>query len=211
MKPLSSLPSSLLYKPAQAGCWLVFALLLLPALLLERWLALYAPIAAQLWLLVLGWCSWTFVEYLLHRFYLHRHRSSATELSRQHLRHHQHPTEISVSLFARIAMLLLLALVAVVAVWLHNHFTLLAGFAAGIYSYLSMHWVLHQPWSARLFRRLYRYHFFHHWKYPNTCYGICVPWWDDLFQTLPPQSAKIAPRILAYYTRNHLHQEPVTD
>ena len=61
-----------------------------------------------------------------------------------------------------------------------------------------MHQFIHLKLAQKIFRKLVRYHIYHHCKYPNSCFGISVPWWDDLFNTVPP-APKITQRIIDFY------------
>jgi sterol desaturase/sphingolipid hydroxylase (fatty acid hydroxylase superfamily) len=104
-------------------------------------------------------------------------------------------------------LLTVVMLVLAAGIFFNNYLTMLAGMGWGLSVYLIMHRILHQKWSMKVFKRLSRYHIFHHCKFPNTCFGISVPWWDDFFRTIPPKQVKISPRIIAFYFADHAHHE----
>ena len=145
-----------------------------------------------------GWFLWTFTEYILHRFWMHGHGKAGN----YHNYHHTHPTEIKVTPIQRAILLVIVAAVTVVAIFVHPYMMIFDGFIFGFAAYCCMHWVLHQSWSRKLFPRLHRFHIYHHCKFPESCYGVTVSWWDLIFRTIPPAEAKLSNRIIAFYYGN---------
>lgn len=174
-----------------------FVLVLIPVLAATGLVRLYSVPLCQLLLLLEGWVTWTFVEYLLHRFPMHS-KDSDSHMAKAHHHHHSHPTEMAIKPWHRLVMFVMLTVVFWIAFVLRNYFTLFAGIGAGVMGYVLMHWLLHQRLAQRLFKRLVRYHIYHHCKYPNTCFGISVTWWDDLFGTVP-KNPMISQRIIDFY------------
>lgn len=188
----------------QLKCIAVFMSLLLPLLVAIHYCKSYSTWLFQALLLLTGWLCWTFIEYILHRFWMHRKGASEeSRLVQSHHHHHTHPTEIRVTFLHRLLMLVILAVLSWVALYLQNYFTFFTGLCFGVAGYITMHKVIHQAWAAKVFRRLFRYHIYHHCKYPNTCFGISVPWWDDLFHSVP-KNPQITDRIVAFYL-GHQH------
>lgn len=188
----------------QVKCFIVFLLLCFPAALMLVLVQSISETAFQLLLFIQGWMIWTFVEYVLHRFWMHDKKHAKAPIVKTHNYHHSHPGEITVTTFKRIIMMMITVGVIVVAFYLNNYFTLLAGIITGVVGYFLMHKMLHLPLSKLLFKRLLRYHIYHHCKYPNTCFGISVPWWDDLFGTVPHKPI-ITERIIQFYFRDSHH------
>jgi hypothetical protein len=183
----------------QLKCLAVFSSLLLPAAAITLYVKDYSMLLFQVLLLLTGWFTWTFTEYILHRFWMHRKSGGeGNKLVQGHHHHHTHPTEIKVTVWQRVLMLAVLAALSIISYYLQNYFTFFTGLCFGVAGYFTMHKIIHQPWAARVFHRLFRYHIYHHCKYPNTCFGISVPWWDDLFQSVPPDP-KVTDRIVAFY------------
>lgn len=174
-----------------------FLTILLPSVFLPSLVRAHSPVAYHALLFLTGWFIWTFVEYILHRFYMHD-RNSHSALMKTHQHHHNHPTELLVTAVHRMAMLPILGVLISIAIFLNNYFTLIVGFCFGIEGYFLIHRILHLKQSEKLFRKLVRYHIYHHCKYPNTCFGISVTWWDDIFNTVP-QNPKITQRIIDFY------------
>jgi sterol desaturase/sphingolipid hydroxylase (fatty acid hydroxylase superfamily) len=125
-------------------------------------------------------------------------KSSQSPLAKTHHHHHTHPTELAVTDLHRIAIVPVLAALVAIAVLLNNYFTPIVGFCFGIEGYFLMHRMLHVKTGQRMFKKLVRYHMYHHCKYPQTCFGISVPWWDDVFKTVP-STPKLTQRIIDFY------------
>ena len=123
-------------------------------------------------------------------------------MSEIHTHHHQNPTEHVVTNFHRAAMIVVLAALTLLAMYLDNYFTLFVGFCVGFEMYLLIHRFIHLRVGQRTFKKLVRYHIYHHCKYTDTCFGVSVPWWDDIFKTVP-SAPKITQRIVDFYFKNH--------
>lgn len=178
--------------------FLILGLLLLLVYLKQyfKWQIVYG------YLFFLGWFSWTFLEYMFHRFVWHSKRSnkgnSKTDTS-NHLYHHQHPSEIKMTSLTRSLLAIGCLLLAVISIFKHNYLTIITGFICGFTFYNFTHWLLHQKFSERLFPKKVRYHIYHHCRYPDKCFGISISWWDDLFGTVPGQPSIIRGKVVDFY------------
>jgi len=145
-------------------------------------------------LFVLGTLTWTLAEYIVHRFVYHTKTENKLWLKIQHLGHgihHQYPKDPT-----RLAMPPLPALVLAggffVIFWLLMSTYSIAffpGFLFGYVLYISMHYAQHRIASPIYppFRRLWKYHALHHYKFPETkAFGVSTTLWDWVFGTLPP-------------------------
>lgn len=183
--------------------FLCFWIYLLPASLLLISGILTRPfslILSQIILFVFGWISWTFLEYIAHRFWMHyRPDVGKPRNHSNHLYHHTHPTEIKITDGHRLFLLLPGIMTMIISIYLQNYFTIFAGLYAGFLSYLFMHVMLHRKWSAVLFPRLLQNHILHHCRFPNRCFGITVTWWDSLFGTTAPNKFNISGKVKSYY------------
>ncbi|HEU0065039.1 MAG TPA: sterol desaturase family protein [Flavisolibacter sp.] len=189
----------------QVNCIISFLCLLLPLLAIaEISRHFIAPIFHVL-LFVGGWTTATFFEYIIHRFWMHS-KSTTSHLTGRHHYHHSHPTEISITAFQRTAMFFAVVFVCCIALYLNNYFTYLAGFCFGGVGYFIMHKILHLDMAKRFLKKLLRYHIYHHCKYPDTCFGVSVPWWDDFFGTVP-KNPKISQRIIDFYFNGQAEKE----
>lgn len=185
----------------QPKCIILFLGMMLPVIGFIVLFRQVLPIAFHGLLLLVGWCTWTFVEYILHRFWMHD-RSSSSRMTEYHQHHHSHPTERVVTNTHRIMMIAVLGALAMVAVRLDNYFTFFVGFCFGTEGYFLMHELIHLKVGQRVFKKLVRYHIYHHCKYPNSCYGVSVTWWDDLFKTVPAAPI-LTERIIDFYFKGN--------
>ena len=157
-----------------------------------------------LFLLLSGWLNWTFFEYILHRFWMHdKEAKDDSPMAQRHHHHHTHPTDIKVTPMQRLILLGIVSALLICSIYVSVYLLIVAGFVFGFSGYTMMHWVLHQRWSVKVFPRLHRYHIYHHCKYPNSCYGISVCWWDLLFKTTPPNEPVLVKRIIDFYFEKH--------
>lgn len=149
-----------------------------------------------------GWLTFTFFEYIAHRFWMHskekKHPGKSLEL---HMNHHRHPTEIKITASFRNKLLVGNFLLIVVAVWFNNYFTFFTGLYSGFVYYCFMHVFLHKSWAQKI-PHLQLSHIHHHCKYPDHCFGTCVTWWDKLFNTGVSKEIKISERIVQFYFGN---------
>jgi 4-hydroxysphinganine ceramide fatty acyl 2-hydroxylase len=128
-------------------------------------------------------------------------KNSNSAMTQIHVHHHSHPTEWVVTNFHRIGMIAVLVVLILIANYLDNYFTFF-GFCFGIEGYFVVHELIHLRIGQKVFRKLVRYHIYHHCKYTETCFGVTVPWWDDIFKTVP-KAPKITQRIIDFYFNDH--------
>jgi sterol desaturase/sphingolipid hydroxylase (fatty acid hydroxylase superfamily) len=141
-----------------------------------------------------GWFTWTFAEYVVHRFGYHFKTMNQTWQRVQHMGHgihHQFPKDPT-----RLAMpplpAILLAGAFFGVFWLAMRqyaFAFFPGFLFGYVMYISLHYAQHRLAPPRFgpLNRLWRFHALHHYKYPETkAFGVSTRLWDWVFGTLPP-------------------------
>ncbi len=132
---------------------------------------------------LIGASVWTLVEYLLHRFVLHR----VPWIKEQHEAHHNSHKEL-IGTPTWLSLTLTLASVLLPATLLTNlalgsGFT--AGFMLGYLWYVAVHYGTHH-WSAKsgsLFSRLQRRHAVHHHYDVMGNFGVSSGLWDYVFLT----------------------------
>jgi dihydroceramide fatty acyl 2-hydroxylase len=144
---------------------------------------------------LLGLFLWTFAEYTLHRFLFHyKPRTPAQEriFFLFHGVHHAQPqvkTRLVMPLPVSLPMSAILygLIYAIVAVLLQAPQwvgPLMGGFLIGYLAYDLTHYATHH-WAMRsgAAKFLKRYHMQHHYKDPNTRFGVSSPIWDYVFGT----------------------------
>lgn len=138
-----------------------------------------------------GLLTFTFVEYLAHRYIFHM--STYTTLRKKlqyafHGVHHEYPKDKD-----RLAMPPLMSLtIATILLFLFRlimgdyAFSFLPGFLVGYAGYLFVHYIVHayQP-PKNIFRTLWVHHGIHHYKDNERAFGVSSPLWDYVFRTMP--------------------------
>lgn len=189
-------------------CIRVFLSIIFPAMMILVLSRSYFPLLFQPGLLFTGWFTWTFAEYMLHRFGHHsQNKKKHTHSQELHQHHHTHPTEIKVTPGLRLFLFALSSTCLWLSFMLNNYFTFLCGIVCGIALFFFMHYILHHKWSAKFFPRLHRFHIYHHCKFPDRCHGISVHWWDYIFGTVPEKQPDISKKVLAFYYKKSSAEE----
>ncbi len=144
---------------------------------------------------IIGLFLWTFAEYNLHRFLFH-HKPTSPRQERIfflfHGIHHAQPQvktrlvmPFPVSIPMALAFVglfyLILSVLLKAPQWLAP---LTAGFLAGYLVYDLTHYATHHfPMRSGYAKYLKRHHMQHHYKDPNTRFGVSSPVWDFVFKT----------------------------
>lgn len=142
-------------------------------------------------LFVAGVTFFTFVEYIMHRYFYHM--PATTEKRKKmaytmHGVHHDYPKDKS-----RLAMPPVLSLIiATVFFVLYRAmmgdyaFGFLAGFLIGYNAYLGVHYSVHAFKVPNNFLKvLWYHHSIHHYREPDRAFGVSSPLWDHIFGTMP--------------------------
>jgi len=144
---------------------------------------------------IIGLFLWTLTEYTLHRFLFH-HRPTTPRQERIfflfHGIHHAQPQDktrlvMPFPVSIPLAVLFFGLYYLVMVVWLKSPewvAPLCAGFLTGYLAYDLTHYATHHfPMRSGYAKYLKRYHMQHHYKDPNTRFGVSSPAWDWVFRT----------------------------
>ena len=143
-----------------------------------------------------GWLTWTLAEYWVHRYVYHVHTEKKWLLKIQHMGHgihHQYPKDPTRLAMPPVPALLLLSLFYGLF-WLALGELAIAffpGFVFGYLLYISIHYAQHRFKTPKffMFKRLWKYHAMHHYKYPeDKAFGVSTLLWDVVFGTLPKEN-----------------------
>ena len=139
---------------------------------------------------VIGIISFTWVEYIAHRYLFHMSTRTVVRAKTQytiHGVHHEFPkdkTRLAMPpvLSITITTLLLLLFRLVLGDYV---FSFLPGFLTGYAGYLSVHYMVHafQP-PNNFFKVLWVNHGVHHYKNGSGIYGVSSPLWDYIYGTM---------------------------
>jgi sterol desaturase/sphingolipid hydroxylase (fatty acid hydroxylase superfamily) len=145
--------------------------------------------------LLLGLVLWTFAEYTLHRFLFHFKPTNPTQERVFFLFHGIHhaqpqvktrlvmPFPVSIPMAAVLFGLIYLVVAVLLKApqWVAP---LMSGFLIGYLAYDLTHYATHHlPMRSGIAKYLKRYHMQHHYKDPNTRFGVSSPIWDWVFGT----------------------------
>lgn len=137
----------------------------------------------RLYLVLAGLVAWTLLEYLVHRFVLHRISSAGRRL---HQLHHDHPNDpdaerssLSTPLIGLPIGFLLIATAGVL-----DGSAIFAGLLLGYLAFITIHYAVHRRpigpnswlYSAKL------RHLTHH-RFENCNFGVTTSFWDIVFRS----------------------------
>lgn len=139
---------------------------------------------------VFGLISWTFTEYLIHRFVFHYEpKSNLGEklIFISHGIHHAYPKD-------PLRLVMPPSVSIPLAVGFYYFFDLIfpqnlnlpffAGFVAGYLFYDTTHYAIHHSTIRnKFFRRIKSHHMLHHYKEEKKGFGVSSPLWDVVFGT----------------------------
>ena len=149
------------------------------------------PLGFGLAFSVLGLLAFTLVEYLMHKHFFHMEPDTPLKDKLQynvHGVHHDYPRDkdrLAMPPFVSAAYSAILYLVFTL---LMGDFALyfLPGFLLGYSGYLGVHYVVHVYNPPKNFLKvLWVNHAIHHYKNPDSAFGVSSPLWDYLLGTLP--------------------------
>jgi sterol desaturase/sphingolipid hydroxylase (fatty acid hydroxylase superfamily) len=149
------------------------------------------PLGFGLAFSVLGILAFTLVEYLMHKHFFHMEPDTPLKDKLQynvHGVHHDYPRDkdrLAMPPFVSAAYAAILYLVFTL---LMGDFALyfLPGFLLGYSGYLGVHYVVHVYNPPKNFLKvLWVNHAIHHYKNPDSAFGVSSPLWDYLLGTLP--------------------------
>jgi dihydroceramide fatty acyl 2-hydroxylase len=176
--------------------WSMPLILYTPVVAVLLWLSLRSlPPLTVFLTAALGYGIWTLIEYFGHRYLFHAALPGEWG-ARIHFLihgvHHDHPSDplrlVMPPLLSGPIMILAFAIA-----WLLFGFPLgyavLIGFITGYVGYDMVHYYVHHATpTTRVGRYLRQVHMVHHFRNPDSSYGVSAPYWDVIFGTrhIPP-------------------------
>lgn len=148
--------------------------------------------------LAAGWLFFSLLEYLLHRFVLHRKfeatRAGQIEGFLTHGYHHvypQDPYRLVMPLMGSVPIALILSTLEVLIFGWRHGLAIFGGTVLGYIAYDTVHyWLHHGGMKNAAFAWLRRYHLLHHHDDRPARFGVSSPLWDYVFFTFAPVGAK---------------------
>jgi sterol desaturase/sphingolipid hydroxylase (fatty acid hydroxylase superfamily) len=149
------------------------------------------------WMIPAGMITFSFVEYLIHRFLFHFHASTKKQEQLQysiHGIHHEFPRDkdrlvMPMVISVLLAFLFYLLFDAVIG---KNGLVFFAGFIAGYSTYLVIHFAVHAMKPPQNFLKYWwRHHSLHHYASVHSAFSVSFPLWDLLFGTMPSEKEQM--------------------
>lgn len=141
-------------------------------------------------LFIAGVFSWTFFEYMMHRFVFHwvSDNPRAQRISYvMHGNHHEFPRDKQRLFMPPVPSLILASLFLLLfyALMRANSMAFFPGFMLGYLLYGSMHYAIH-AWSPpfKWAKPIWRNHHLHHYKNEHMGFGVSSTLWDHVFGTM---------------------------
>ena len=149
------------------------------------------PLGIGLLVLFAGLFAFTFVEYMMHKHFFHMEPDTPLKDKLQytvHGVHHDYPKDKDRLAMPPFVSAAYAAIFYLVFTLIMGNYALyfLPGFLLGYTAYLGVHYIVHayNP-PKNFFKALWVNHAIHHYKDPDTSFGVSSPLWDFLLGTMP--------------------------
>jgi len=139
----------------------------------------------------IGLFSWTFFEYILHRYIFHfisDHAGAQKILYVMHGVHHEYPKDKKRLVMPPVPSMLAAGVFYVLfRIILGTYvFAFLSGFIIGYLIYAMTHYSIHAFRAPKgRAKYLWEYHNIHHFRQTDKAFGVSSPFWDLVFGTYP--------------------------
>ena len=138
-----------------------------------------------------GMVTWTFAEYLMHRYVFHFINDMKVVKAfhyAMHGYHHEVPHDHNRLFMPPVPALLFLSLFFGIFYLFMGKIAwfFLPGFEIGYLLYSVVHYTVHtRVPKNKYLHKLWLHHANHHYKYPESAYGVSSQLWDKVFKTMP--------------------------
>lgn len=152
--------------------------------------------------IVFGVFTWSFLEYVIHRWLGHDRRFRNNPFGIEHIRHHAEGNYFAPT-YKKLAAAALAAVIASVPAMLVAGPVVGAAYVLGLMGFYGTYEVLHRrehthPGVGAYGRWARRHHFTHHFVDARWNHGVTSPLWDVVFRTYrKPDAVITVPRKLA--------------
>ncbi|MBK6997523.1 MAG: sterol desaturase family protein [Lewinellaceae bacterium] len=140
-----------------------------------------------------GFLTWSFFEYLLHRYFFHIAETAFKGSARLqyiiHGVHHEYPNDAQRTLLPTLPKIIL-TIPFFTLYWLifgNAGAFFASGFLMGYYVYSLIHYSIHRFKAPKFFKPLWEHHHRHHHLNEDKAFGVSSTIWDHVFNTMPPQ------------------------
>ncbi len=139
-----------------------------------------------------GFATWSFFEYVLHRYLFHIAETAFKGSKRLqyiiHGVHHEYPNDAQRTLLPTLPKILFtipfLGLYMLIFGKAGAFFA--SGFLMGYYVYSLIHFSIHRFKAPKFLKPLWEHHHRHHHLNEDKAFGVSSTLWDHVFNTMPP-------------------------
>ena len=137
-----------------------------------------------------GAATWTFLEYVIHRWLGHDVRLRPNPFAMEHIRHHSQGDYFAPTWKKVVITAIVGAVLTPIAIKVTNP-VVGPSYVAGLLLFYTAYEVVHRRMHTHAGigsygRWLRRHHFYHHFVNPDMNHGIISPVWDIVFRTYRP-------------------------
>jgi len=137
-----------------------------------------------------GIMTWSFAEYMLHRFLFHmtgKSRFIKAFHYAMHGYHHKHPNDINRLFMPPVPVTLFIVVFFGIFYLLMGNYVwyFLPGFELGYWVYSLIHYAIHHKGLSEFFKNLEHHHILHHYRTPDKAFGVSTKVWDRIFKSMP--------------------------
>lgn len=166
--------------------------LIIGVLLIRTFMVWYPEVPAWkiISVCVSGYFTWTFAEYMMHRFLYHKSGDASYDTGFKyvfHGIHHEYPDDEERLVLPPIPSLLLAGIILSVFYLIMGGYALLfgTGFLWGYLTYMNIHFMVHRIPPSKHFTFWWRHHQIHHFQQHDRAFGVTTSFWDRVFRTMP--------------------------
>lgn len=160
----------------------------------------YSTLALVKWFAI-GLFSWTFAEYILHRFLYHKIKDASYNSGFQYMFHgihHSYPNDKSKVILPPVPSLIIAGILFSLFYLMMGHtaFVFTPGFMIGYALYMWIHYAVHKYPSPKKFNFWWAHHNIHHFQQHDRAFGVSTSIWDHVFGTMPtPKRSTITIKV----------------
>lgn len=142
-----------------------------------------------------GLFSWSFAEYIMHRWLYHKIEDATYDTGFQHMFHgihHEYPNDKTRLVLPVIPSLILASLFFGLFYLIMGKyaFVFAPGFVIGYGLYMTIHYIIHTVKPPHKFNFWWRFHLIHHFQQHDRAFGVSSPLWDHIFGTMPEKGRR---------------------
>jgi len=146
-------------------------------------------------ILVVGLFSWTFGEYLMHRFLYHDLHDATFSSGFHYLFHgvhHEYPNDDDRLVLPPLPSLIIAGILLGLFYLIMGQWAFIfgTGFLWGYLGYMNIHFCVHHFEPPKHLNFWWRHHAIHHFQQHDRAFGVTTSLWDRVFGTMPEPMRK---------------------